>query len=164
MGVNTGNDGGDRLAADDCTPAAFCASNGTGAESAVTWSDLGAPGDDTPAAGGGVIFNRNDLLNRLCGAEEAVGTVLSLFMESVSGHLAPLAEALRDGDVREVRFHAHAIAGVAANVGAERVGSVAAQMEHLARRGSLNGMPALLATLQASFMEFESLLQSKVKE
>jgi len=103
------------------------------------------------------IFNRQELLDRLCGAEDAVETVLRLFVESLNEHLEPLTEAVGRGDLTEVRFRTHSIVGIASNVSAERIRSLAAQLERSARLGSLTGAPELLADLRGAFRDFKSL-------
>jgi len=104
------------------------------------------------------IFNRQELLDRLCGAEDAVETVLRLFVESLNEHLEPLTEAVGRGDLAEVRFRTHSIVGIASNVSAERIRSIAAQLERSARAGSLAGAPELLADLRGAFRDFRSLV------
>lgn len=103
------------------------------------------------------IFNRQELLDRLCGDKDAVETVLRLFVESLNEHLEPLDQAVGRGDLAEVRFRTHSIVGIASNVSAERIRSLAAQLERSARAESLAGAPELLADLRGAFRDFRSL-------
>lgn len=119
----------------------------------------GTDGDGTAR-----IFDRNELLDRLGGAEEALDSIVSLFLLSVSEHIVALLQAFSEGDTREIRFHAHTVAGIAANVSAPRISSTAARLEALAKGGSLVEVPDLLAELQESLLAFQSLLDASAKE
>ena len=112
---------------------------------------------DGPDAEGphGRVFNRQELLDRLDGAEELIDKFVYLFLDSVTGHLVELRKAMTRQDVADVFFRAHTIGGTAANIGAEQIRSLAAQIEGPAKNGSLDGVPALFAELQQAFSFFQ---------
>jgi len=104
------------------------------------------------------IFDRQELMDRLDGAEDLVEKFISLFLDSVDGHLAELGEALGRDDVNEVFFRAHTVGGTAANVGAPQIRAIASKMEALAKRGTLTGVPELFRDLQLAFGDFQSVV------
>jgi HPt (histidine-containing phosphotransfer) domain-containing protein len=87
-----------------------------------------------------------------------------MFLESVFGHLAALADAQSAGDVSGVRFHAHTMVGVAANVGAGNICSIAARIEARAKAGALAEVPGLIAELQGSLQAFKTLVAAAAKD
>ena len=101
------------------------------------------------------VFDRQELLDRLDGSEELVQRFLSLFQESVAGHLAELIPALAREDVGQVFFRAHTIGGTAANIAAGQIRSIATQMEALAKANTLAGVPELCSDLQEAFKLFQ---------
>jgi two-component system, sensor histidine kinase len=114
-----------------------------------------AAADAAQAADAKSIFDRQELLERLDGTEELVERFIFLFLDSVAGHLFELRGALDREDVNEVFFRAHTIGGTAANLGAGRIRTIAAQMEVLAKMGSLAGTWELFQELQEAFNVFQ---------
>jgi len=104
------------------------------------------------------IFDRKELMDRLDGAEDLAEKFISLFLDSVNGHLAELGEALARQDVNEVFFRAHTVGGTAANVGAPQIRGIAAKLEALAKGGSLAGTPGLFRELQQAFHDFQAVV------
>jgi len=101
------------------------------------------------------VFNRQELLDRLDGTDELVDRFVSLFLESVSGHLAELGAALVRSDLDEVYFRAHTVGGTAANVGAEQIHAVATRIEALAKNRTLEGVAVLYGQLREAFDAFK---------
>ncbi|GFO61485.1 hypothetical protein GMST_38100 [Geomonas silvestris] len=102
------------------------------------------------------VFDREDLLERLDGAEALVERFVGMFLESVSGHLLELETALGREDLAEVFYRAHTVCGTAANVGAAQIRALACRMERLAKEGTLEGVPALFGALQQAFADFQA--------
>ncbi|GFO69739.1 hypothetical protein GMLC_33180 [Geomonas limicola] len=102
------------------------------------------------------VFDRDDLLARLDGAEALVDRFVGMFVESVSGHLLELDAALHREDLAEVYYRAHTVGGTAANVGALQIRALASRMEQIAKEGSLEGVPALFSALQQAFVDFQT--------
>ena len=108
-----------------------------------------------PVASARMVFDRQELLERLDGAEDLVDKFISLFLDSVAEHLAELKVALAREDLGEVYFRSHTVGGTAANIGAGQIRTIAAQMESLSKSGTLTGVPALFAELQQAFRLFQ---------
>ena len=122
----------------------------------------------TPGAASGAdtrdIFDRQELTDRLDGMEELVERFLSLFLDSVAGHLAELGQAIGRDDIGEVFFRSHTIGGTAANIAAGQIHSIAARMEAQAKNGSLAGVPALFGDLQEAFSLFQAIVGMPAKD
>ena len=104
-----------------------------------------------------LIFDRQELLDRLDGTEELVDRFVSMFVTSVEEHLVELEGALERKDIPAVYFRAHTIGGTAANVGAQQMRSLGSRMELVAKGGSLDGLPGLYEELKNAFDAFKSL-------
>jgi len=102
------------------------------------------------------VFDREGLLRRLCGAEEMVGKFLVMFQGNFVSHLPELMEALENGDAVQVRIRAHTIGGIAGNIGAMQLRSLATQIVEIARTGSLDGVPRLASEMIKAFDTFQA--------
>jgi signal transduction histidine kinase/CheY-like chemotaxis protein/HPt (histidine-containing phosphotransfer) domain-containing protein len=95
------------------------------------------------------VFDRAAFLSRVMDDEELAAAILETFREDLPRLVMDLDAALESGDTDKATLHAHTIKGSAANVGAERLRSVAAQGEGLGRAGDLEGMRRWAASLEA---------------
>jgi PAS domain S-box-containing protein len=100
------------------------------------------------------IFDRDGLLRRLCGAEEMLGKFLGVFHKNFDSALPDLREALDMGDAAQVRVRAHTMGGMAGNIGALQLQTLASRIEEITRTGSLDGIPALVAEMAGAFDTF----------
>jgi len=116
----------------------------------VTPANTAPSNRDTP-----LTFNRPGLLERLGGEEELLDRFLLKFIASTNAHIATLDKSIKDGDPAAVRFSAHAIKGVAANIGAEMLQAISAEMERVAKAGELADIPALFSNLKQEFVVFK---------
>jgi two-component system, sensor histidine kinase len=116
---------------------------------------VGSPTQDGTSHGARFVFDRQELLDRLDGAEDLVEKFISLFLESAAEHLCELESALAREELGEVFFRCHTVGGTAANIGAGQIRSIAAQMESMSKSGSLDGLPALFAELREAFSAFQ---------
>ena len=103
-----------------------------------------------------VVFAREDLLDRLGGAEALLPRFLGLFFKGIDPHLAALEEAITAGEPDGVRVTSHAIKGSAANIGAMRVRETAAAIEAAAKTGDITGAFDGLAQLKQQLEEFRA--------
>lgn len=79
-----------------------------------------------------------------------VRQVIDLFLQPLDEKVARLRALCSAGDGRGVESAAHALTGVAAQVGAARVAEASAALEDAARAGDLSGSAALLEGLEAA--------------
>jgi len=87
---------------------------------------------------------------RLGGADHAL-RFLRLF--PLDDSFPRLSEALERGDTAEAFRAAHTLKGVAANLGLERLRSLASDMTERLRSGDLSGAQALLAETEAAYRQ-----------
>ena len=101
-------------------------------------------------------FDPAILLGRIDGDREIFQTIMTGFMAECREHVTSLAAAWRAGDAATAQFHAHAIKGASANVGAETLRQLASAAEAAARRGECApaGLPEELAST------FDALVQA----
>jgi CheY-like chemotaxis protein len=95
------------------------------------------------------VYERDQLLSRLRGAERILRQMVNIFGEEVAALVAGLASAVAERNVARVQQASHKLAGALLTVGGSRAGQVARTMEGHARDGSLNNADQLLANLEA---------------
>jgi len=100
------------------------------------------------------VFDRAGLVDRL-GGEELVDIFVSKFLSGMLVQLDKLQAELDCGSVDTVRAVAHAIKGLAANIGAEQVRQMAIDMETAAGAGDLAGVAALHGCMLEVYEAFE---------
>ncbi len=92
---------------------------------------------DRTTAGNDVIYNRAEVIERLGGDEELFSTLANMFVADSSGYCSMLEQALAGGDPSSVRREAHTIKGLLATFSDEKGTALAAQLEAMAKDGSL---------------------------
>ncbi|MEA2233503.1 MAG: two-component system, NarL family, sensor histidine kinase EvgS, partial [Solirubrobacteraceae bacterium] len=97
----------------------------------AAWSEPAAP-VATPA----IAVDRSTLDELTGGDEELNRDIVTRFLQSLGDDLEALRRALRDGDVADLRRHAHRIAGASRTVGAHAVAAQASLLglRHKGRR------------------------------
>ncbi len=124
----------------------------TGAPVAVTDQVAGVmPPADTPA-----LFAREELLERLGGAEALLPRFLGLFFKGVYPHLESLEAAIASGEPDKVRMAAHAIKGSSANIGAMQLRETAAEIETAAKAGDISAAPERYEILRQQLEAFKA--------
>ncbi len=84
--------------------------------------------------------------------------IVGLFLEDTGRHMAGLKRAVVDAKTLEVAEIAHSIKGAAANLGAERLRTLAHGIERKATEGSLDGLMKSFDQLESAFEEVELFL------
>jgi signal transduction histidine kinase/CheY-like chemotaxis protein/HPt (histidine-containing phosphotransfer) domain-containing protein len=98
----------------------------------VVWPAIASAGTGAPAAAAPVIDQ--SALDELTGADEQLNRdIVTRYLASLGTDLDALGQALHDGDVGELRRHAHRIVGASRTVGAHAVAAQASRLEHAAR-------------------------------
>ncbi|MFZ4857445.1 MAG: response regulator [Desulfuromonadaceae bacterium] len=140
---------------------------GSGAES--TRAEQGAP----PGPSSGVqvdqavwdasmsVFVREELLERLGGAEEMLGRFIGMFSRNVTGYMEKLQSGIELHDREQIRIQAHTIKGAAANIAAHRTRETAAGIEEHAREGRLDEAAALFEQLKEDLDAFQHQVSSE---
>lgn len=102
------------------------------------------------------VFDRQGLLERLGGEDAAMGKLVAMFIDSTSGYLAALEDAVARKDSEAIRLQAHTIKGAAANIGAGMLRLISEEMEFAAKAGELEEMSLLYALLGKAFAAFKA--------
>ena len=100
------------------------------------------------------VFARDDLLERLGGAEAMLPRFIEMYRKGVAASMAALEEAIASENTDNVRMHAHAIKGSSANIGALQIREIAARLEEAAKAGDIGGAPLALSSLKAKLNAF----------
>ncbi|CAH2030365.1 ATP-binding protein [Trichlorobacter ammonificans] len=120
----------------------------------MTPLDADQPAEPETPAAALPVFARDDLLERLGGAEALLPRFLAIFYKGVAAGMADLEVAVAAGDADGVRRHAHAIKGAAANIGALQLRETASRLEEAAKGGAIADAPQRLAVLKERLEAF----------
>jgi len=99
------------------------------------------------------IFDRADLMDRLMDDENLARGVINGFLYDIPNQIRILKESLQAEDAIKSERQAHTIKGASANLGAQLLREVAAEMEKCAREGDLPGARRYLKELDDRFSE-----------
>jgi HPt (histidine-containing phosphotransfer) domain-containing protein len=91
-----------------------------------------------------IAFDLDGTLKRLGGDRELLSELIQLFAEDAPVWLNRIAAGIAEHKPESVRHAAHALRGLAANFGAERLKGTLFQLEEKASSGVLDEAPALL--------------------
>jgi len=127
----------------------YCGS-GVAAEAPTVLVPVQAEDDETP------VYAREDLLERLGGAEALIPRFLGLFFKGVEPNMAALEKAIAAGEPDGVRTTAHAIKGSSANIGAMQMRETAAVIESDAKTGDISTAAAGFERLKQQLEEFKA--------
>lgn len=89
-----------------------------------------------------MIFDEDDLLERLAGDADLAGEVVAVFLEDCPSRLEAIEAAVASGDAAALRAAAHALKGAAGSLGAPRVFDATQLLEQIAADGVLEGASA----------------------
>lgn len=101
------------------------------------------------------IYAKEDLLERLGGAEMLIPRFMGLFFKGVDTNLATLEEAIASGNCDTVRVSSHTIKGSSANIGAMQMRETAAAIEADAKEGQIDMAYDRLLLLKQQLEEFK---------
>ena len=123
-------------------------------------ASLSAPPAPPPATEE-MVFDETVLLGLLDGDREAVADILADFLGDAPRLIAALREAVETGDHSNVRQQAHTLKGASANVGAQALRLISAQLEESAAAGRLENARGLALGIEQSFTRFAETLQAR---
>ncbi len=107
------------------------------------------------------VLDRRELMERLEEDEELIQSVLELFLHSVPEVIAKLAEAVEAENFDEIRFHAHTIKGMAANISARRIREAALYAERAAGKKDLAGVKTAAEGIENAFSLFRDMVEAE---
>jgi CheY-like chemotaxis protein/HPt (histidine-containing phosphotransfer) domain-containing protein len=120
------------------------------------------PSDPLAAAEQLPVFDRQGLMDLLCGEKDLIKSFLELYLGSVGGYLDQLSVALFAAQAGQVHALAHSMKGAAVNMGALRVSAAALRLETLTRTGELEGAVAIFGTLMSAVVEFRGQAEKEI--
>jgi CheY-like chemotaxis protein/HPt (histidine-containing phosphotransfer) domain-containing protein len=97
------------------------------------------------------IWDRPQMLDRLMKDEELAQIVQEGFIEDIPQQILAMKKFLAAGDSLSVERQAHTIKGASANIGAERLRSVAFEMEKAAKARDMTAAGAMMQELESQF-------------
>jgi len=109
------------------------------------------------------IFDREALLNRLMGDEELIRDVIATYIQEIPSLVSQLKTSLAAGDVKTSERLVHTIKGSSANLGAEALRGVAANLEKFTKSGELDLVKAGIDSLEKEFDRLKPLLLKEQK-
>jgi len=108
-----------------------------------------------------VIFDRAGMMARLMDDNHLARMVVESFLGDIPLQIDLLKGYLETGDDPRVEHQAHTIKGASANVGGDRLQSVAHLMEKAAKAGDFNAVRRYIPELES---QFDTLHQAMTKE
>ena len=90
--------------------------------------------------------------------------VLTGFLQNANGQITTLRKAVADGQAEIVSNEAHAIKGGAANLTADALAKIAADLELVAKTGSLTQADCLIAELEVNLHRLDAFAQSQMAQ
>jgi two-component system sensor histidine kinase/response regulator len=78
--------------------------------------------------------------------------LLALFIDSVPARLEKLAKAIESSDAKTLAFEAHSLKSSSLNIGANGVGAICLELEHLGKSGSVTGADKSFSQLQQAIV------------
>jgi len=102
-----------------------------------------------------MVFNREDLLERLGGDETFLNELWPIFLEDAEISFRRLKAAIEQGDLEKIFYYAHTIKGSAANVGATVLRKAALEMEMAGQNEDLVLAKVLYSNLQKAFQSLQ---------
>jgi PAS domain S-box-containing protein len=109
--------------------------------------------DDPP------VWDRQKMLERLLDDEDLAKMIQDSFLGDIPQQIQTLKAFLASGDVSGIELQAHSIKGASANVGAERLQSVAFEMEKAAIAKDLTVVDSFMHELESQFDRLKEAMQ-----
>lgn len=110
---------------------------------------------DKPLAFGKAgTFDKAAMIERFGGDEESVDLIVESFVEEAAQIISSLEQAVKIGDLEQIRLLSHSLKGSAANVHANLLNKIAFEMETAAKSGVLLNSSSILEAIKKEFQLF----------
>lgn len=106
------------------------------------------------------IFNRQDFLQRMDGDEEILKAVIQDVPHVLTDEIKKLLNAAHQNQIKEIALHAHTIKGMAANLSAKRLATVAYELETAAKQERTSSVHRLLNQLEQEVQKFLNVVRN----
>ncbi|MBN2711595.1 MAG: Hpt domain-containing protein [Planctomycetes bacterium] len=104
------------------------------------------------------VLDKQRVIDLMDGNLDDIVEIADLTVESISGHIGLLAEALSGNNIKAIELSSHSIKGTAANFGGDVLSEVAARIENAARSGDIGICESLMGKLDESFISYKKAL------
>jgi HPt (histidine-containing phosphotransfer) domain-containing protein len=110
------------------------------------------------------IIDLKDVLDRVQDDKELLVELFDIYQEDFIIKRKDLEEGLKAKDVTKVREAAHSMKGASGNISAKSMHAMCMKIEHMARDGSVEGLDALLPTIDGYFEQIKVFAANYKKE
>jgi PAS domain S-box-containing protein len=110
------------------------------------------------------IFDWNDFLSRFDRDEPLCKTFLREFPEQLTDEIEKLKTAVKANDPAHIKFYAHSIKGMCANISAYRLRDMACQIERTGIQDNTKAVRLLTETLEEEFHALQSVLANFISD
>jgi len=111
-----------------------------------------------------VIWDKDDALKRILGNRIVLKTLLEVYISEIPDNMLQLKEAIKDKNKEKVRFIAHSMKGVAANLSAMRVQFQAELVEHAAQKSEIEEIESLMPKLEKHIAQLLACFEKYIKQ
>jgi two-component system sensor histidine kinase/response regulator len=118
----------------------------------------------------GLLMNDSEILDQGAldrlkewGGDKLLAQMLRLYLDNAPGRMSQIHSGLADGNIKDTEKGAHSLKSSSANVGAEHVRRIAADIERAAAGGDVTAVQALLPSLENAFSQAIAALESVEK-
>ena len=102
-----------------------------------------------------------DMLKDIIGDE--LKDVLNIYIETTPDIIMKIQEAIATQSVSSVQLQAHTLKGSAANIGANQLSAMSAEMEQKAKQSDMDGLPELLSKIETESKAVDLALADYIK-
>ncbi|MCK5312853.1 MAG: response regulator, partial [Desulfobacteraceae bacterium] len=110
------------------------------------------------------IFDKGALIERLMGDTELVKTVMSGFLDDIPRQIDALKKYIDQKNHEAAGKQGHQIKGAAANVGADALRAIAAEIETSGKAGDLDTLVSLVPQLDEAFDQLKKIMEKMSKK
>ena len=107
------------------------------------------------------IFDEKDAMDRLGGDSELLMTIIGVFLEACEEQVQRLHQAINTADYKSAYREAHSIKGAAANISAQRIRTVAAELEKEMAESNPENADQLFNSLQEEIEVFKTIIADR---
>lgn len=87
----------------------------------------------------------------ICGDESVITEVVEMFLKDSPRCISSIAEAIKSANPKHIRMYAHSLKGASLQIGANKLGDVAHQLECAGRDKLMRDIPVLFSTVQDEY-------------
>ena len=95
--------------------------------------------------------------------EEEFPELVQSYLDDTRDLLDKIADAIKNGDTKELQLHAHALKSSSANMGALGVSSNAAELERLGKEGTTENAAPLLDNVREEYANVRTVLERELQ-